>query len=233
MIQGNEAEGTGGDRRLAGSLLRTLGDLLVHPDRTMAALSQSVDLRQGALIVGLLTLVSTILGVVIAFDLAPVFKRILENAFWYTQSERAIRRDLLNAAIALTLVGIPMRWALVTGLLHGLAKALGGSGSYRSMLGLIAYASTPTIITTTASIMIRILAFAFAGLGGAKETADVELWFLPLWCVGMAWGSPGVLSHYSVRHGEGLSRGRALVVTVLAAVLLLAAAYWLLMLALD
>jgi hypothetical protein len=92
------------------------------------------------------------------------------------------------------------------------------------MLGLIGYASAPTLVTTTASLLIRMLAFAFLGSLDEKTTVSLGLVFLGLWCVGMVWGSPGVLSHYAVRYGEGLSRARALAVTVLAVILLLAAA---------
>ena len=66
-----------------------------------------------------------------------------------------------------------------------------------------------------------------------ESTTDVYPLFVPLWCAGMAWGSPGVLSHYAVRHGEGLPRGKALLVTVLAVIILLAATYGLLAMGLD
>ena len=233
MIQGIEAEGVDEDRQLPGSLVRTLGDLLIHPNRTMAALSRSVDLRKGALPVGLLTLVSTILGIVLAFDLVPVLRQLYEIVVWSSPPNEEILRDLLTAVFAFSLVGVPIRWALVTGVFHGLAKPLGGSASYRTMLGLIGYASAPTLVTTTTSLLIRMLALAFLGSLDEKTTVYVGLVFLALWCVGMVWGSPGVLSYYALRHGERLSRGKALLVAILAVILLLAAALGLLILASD
>ena len=233
MNQGIQAEGTGGDRRLPGPTVRTLRDLLIHPGRTMATLSQSGDLRKGALLVGLLTLVSTILGIVLAFDLVPVLRQMYEIVLWSSPPEEEILRDLLTTVFVFSLVGVPIRWALVTGVLHGLAKPLGGSGSYRSMLDLIGYASVPTLVTTTGSLLIRVGAFAFLGSLDEKTTVYMGLVFLALWCVGMVWGSPGVLSYHALRHGELLSRSKALLVAILAAILLLAAAFGLLILASD
>jgi len=230
MIERLEAEGAGEDRQSPGSPVRTLRDLLIHPGRTMAASSRFVDLREGALLVGLLTVASTTLGVLTAFDLVPVFRQLYEIVVWSSPAEDEILRDLLTAAFWLTLVGIPIRWALVTGVFHSLAKPLGGSASYRTMLGLVGYASTPTLVTTLVSLLIRIVAFAFSGSLDVEATVYLNLVFLALWCVGMVWGSPGLLSYYALRHGEGLSRGRALLVTVLGLILLLAAAFGVLIL---
>ena len=111
-----------------------------------------------------------------------------------------------------------MAWVSLTALLHLIARGLSGTGSYRNLLALMGYAAMPMIMTTLVSMVIYIISpVLLPNLGGAGWG---PLHTLIGW-IGMAWGWPGLLSYYALRHGERLSSGKAGGTVVVVYVLLL------------
>jgi hypothetical protein len=89
---------------------------------------------------------------------------------------------------------------------------------------LMGLAATPMILTSLVSSAIYIISpVVWPELGGADWA---PLHTLIGWA-GMTWGWPGLLSYYALRHGEGLSPGRA--GGIVAAVYLLTLVGWFLL----
>jgi len=222
MTEGEGREGGTERQRSPDSCANTLLGLLAHPNRTIARLSLSVDLRRSVMVVLSLATMAAVLALLVSLDITHIVVRILTTIPGPTISEKGVRRQLLRTAMVLSVVGIPTGWLVFTGLLHGLARLLGGSASYHTMLTLLGYAATPMLVITAASLAIRTVLLPFPGLVGDTIIYLDTLFFL-LWCAGMVWGCPGVLSYYALRHGEGLSCAKASGIIALAWVLLLAA----------
>src|SRR3989337_1751429 len=115
---------------------RSLGDklrgLLIRPDRTMATVAP--NLGEGAL-------------VVVALIVTAGGRAALEVAYTAGVGDAGL-------AIAGAAIGITMAWVSLTALLHLVARGLGGGGSYRILLALMGYASTPMILTALVSVAI-------------------------------------------------------------------------------
>ena len=80
------------------------------------------------------------------------------------------------------------------------------------------YAAIPMILTTLVSIVIYIISpVLLPNLGGAGWGPFHTL----IGWIGMAWGWPGLLSYYALRHSERLSVGRAGGIVVVVYILVL------------
>ncbi|MBI5840972.1 MAG: YIP1 family protein [Chloroflexi bacterium] len=172
------------EQRVPTALRDRLRGMLIQPNQTMATVAP--NLTEGALIVvGLIV----IAGIRVALEVAY-----------------AAKGNTVGFAIGGAGIGISMAWVSLTLLLRLIARALGGTGNYRNLLALMGYASIPMILTTWVSIVIFIVSpVLLPNLGG---TGWSPLHTLIGW-IGMAWGWPGVLSYYALRHSQRLSAGRA------------------------
>jgi len=185
-----------GEQRVPSSLGDRLRRMLIQPNQTMATLAP--NLGEGVLVV---------VGLIVTAGI----RAALEVA--YTAGVGNAGLAIAGAAISIT-----MAWVGLTALLHLIARALGGAGSYRILLALMGYAAIPMIVTALVSMVIYIISpVLLPNLGGAGWG---PLHTLIGW-TGMAWGWPGLLSYYALRHGERLSSGKAGGTVVLAYVLLL------------
>ena len=167
---------------------RSLGDklrgLLIRPDRTTATLAP--NLGEGTL-------------VVMALIVTAGVRAALEVAYTAGVGDAGL-------AIAGAAIGITMAWLSLTAALHLIGRALGGRGSYRTLLALMGYAATPMTLTALVSTAIYIVSpMLLPNLGGAGWGSVHTL----IGWVGMTWGWPGLLSYYALRHGQRLSRGKA------------------------
>ena len=165
-------------------LRNKVGGLLSRPSRMMAAITP--NLGKGALTVVLLIVTA---GTRAGLQCA------------YTTASARCWLAIPGAAI-----GIIPAWVGMTAVFHFIARALGGTGSYRNLLALMGYAATPMILTSLVSVAIYIISpLLLPKLGGAQWGS---LHTLIGW-IGMSLGWPGLLSFYALRHGEGLSSGKA------------------------
>lgn len=185
-----------GEQRVPSSLGDKLRGLLIQPNQTMATLAP--NLGEGVLVV---------VGLIVTAGI----RAALEVAYTAGVGNAGL-------AIAGAAIGITMAWVGLTALLHLIARALGGAGSYRILLALMGYTAMPMILTALVSMVIYIISpVLLPNLGGAGWG---PLHTLIGW-IGMAWGWPGLLSYYALRHGERLSSGKAGGTVVLVYVLLL------------
>ena len=185
------------EQRVPNALRDELHGMLIQPDQTMATVAP--NLSKGALVVVGLIVTA---GIRVALEVA------------YTAAGITV-----GFAIGGAVIGIVIAWVSLTLLLHLIARALGGTGNYRNLLALMGYAAVPMILTTLVSIVIYVISpVLLPNLGGAGWS---PLHTLIGW-IGMAWGWPGLLSYYALRHSERLSAGRAggIVVAVYILVLL-------------
>ena len=185
-----------GEQRVPSSLGDKLRGMLIQPNQTMATMAP--NLGEGVLVV---------VGLIVTAGI----RAALEVAYTAGVGNAGL-------AIAGAAIGITMAWVGLTALLHLIARALGGAGSYRILLALMGYAAIPMIVTALVSMVIYIISpVLLPNLGGAGWG---PLHTLIGW-IGMAWGWPGLLSYYALRHGERLSSGKAGGIVVVVYVLLL------------
>ena len=185
------------EQQVPTTLRDELRGMLIQPDQTMATVAP--NLSKGALVVVGLIVTA---GIRVALEVA------------YTAAGITV-----GFAIGGAVIGIVIAWVSLTLFLHLIARALGGTGNYRNLLALMGYAAVPMILTTLVSIVIYVISpVLLPNLGGAGWS---PLHTLIGW-IGMAWGWPGLLSYYALRHSERLSAGRAggIVVAVYILVLL-------------
>ena len=172
------------EQQVPTTLRDELRGMLIQPGQTMATVAP--NLGKGALIVAGLIMTA---GIRAALEVA------------YTAAGITV-----GFAIGGAVIGIVIAWVSLTLLLHLIARALGGAGNYRDLLALMGYAAIPMILTTLASIVIYFISpVLLPNLGGAGWG---PLHTLIGW-IGMAWGWPGLLSYYALRHGQRLSAGKA------------------------
>lgn len=158
-------------------------DILTHPNRAMAAAPR---LRDGGLVVAALILVT---GAGATLKVWPV-------RGW----------TIAPYALAGAALGIVSAWLGLTLLFHLLARVLGGTGSYRALLARMGLAATPMILTSLISSAVYIIS---PGLWPELGGANWEPLHTLIGWIGMTWSWPGLLTYYALRHGEGLSAGRA------------------------
>lgn len=184
------------EQQIPTALRDKLRGMLIQPNQTMATVAP--NLMEGALIVAGLIVTA---GIRVALEVA------------YTAGGSNV-----GFAIGGALIGIVMAWVSLTLLLHLIARALGGTGNYRNLLALMGYAVISMILTTLVSIVIYIISpVLLPNLGGAGWGS---LHTLIGW-IGMAWGWPGLLSYYALRHSERLSASRAGGIVVVVYILVL------------
>src|SRR3990172_11202422 len=172
------------EQRVSTALRDELRGMLIQPNQTMATVAP--NLSEGALIV---------VGLIVTAGI----RATLEVA--YTAGG-----NIVGFAIGGAAIGIVMAWVSLTALLHLIARALGGTGKYRNLLALMGYAALPMILTTLVSIVTYIISpVLLPNLGGVVWG---PLHTLIGW-IGMAWGWPGLLSYYALRHSQRLSVGKA------------------------
>lgn len=173
-----------GEQRVPSSLGDKLRGVLIRPGRMMAAPAPS--LGEAAL-------------AVVALIVTAGTRAALEVAYTAGVGDAGL-------AIAGAAIGITMAWVSLTALLHLIALALGGRGGYRILLALMGYAAIPMVVTALVSMAIYIISpLLLPNLGGAGwRPLHTSIGWL-----GMAWGWPGLLTYYALRHGERLSSSKA------------------------
>jgi hypothetical protein len=184
------------EQRVPTALRDELRGMLIQPNQTMATVAP--NLSEGVLIV---------VGLIVTAGI----RAALEVAY-------TARGNIVGFAIGGAVIGIVMAWVSLTFLLHLIAHTLGGTGKYRNLLALMGYAAIPMILTTLVSIVIYIISpVLLPNLGGAVWG---PLHTLIGW-IGMAWGWPGLLSYYALRHSQRLPAGKAGGIVVVAHILVL------------
>ena len=194
------------ESQIPDSYMQTIVELLAHPNRTMAMLSQSDELRNSTLVVASLTVTAAVLGTLVSIAVADQLTAIYSSISYQWRLDPAeMRRDILITTIPVIVLGIPIGWVSFSALFHTIARLLGGSGTYRTLLGLLGYTATPMVVTNTVLLVVCAVHGLFPNLLGLDMTEGLVLLG---WCVAVVWG-PGVLSYYALRHGEALSAPKA------------------------
>jgi hypothetical protein len=104
-----------------------------------------------------------------------------------------------------------LSWFLLAMLLHICAELLGGLGEFPGALGYVGLGTAPLIFTSLISILLTLISVFFFP---EDEDRIFPLLASGLTVLGMAWGSPGVISYFGMKHAEKLHPLKALVVTV-------------------
>ncbi len=101
-------------------------------------------------------------------------------------------------------------WFILAMLLHLCAELLGGLGEFPSALGFVGLGTAPLIFTSVISILLTIVSVIFFP---EEEDRIFPLLASSLTVIGMAWGSPGVICYFGMKHAEKLHPLKAFVVT--------------------
>jgi hypothetical protein len=91
---------------------------------------------------------------------------------------------------------------IVSPILHLAAHVLGGAGSYGALLARMGLVATSMILTSLVSSALYVILPVWWP-GNWEPLHTLIGW------IGMTGGWPGLLSYYALRHGAGLSPGRA------------------------
>lgn len=105
-----------------------------------------------------------------------------------------------------------LTWFLLAMLLHVCAEVLGGLGEFPGALGYVGLGTAPLIFTSLISIILTLISVFFFP---EDEDRIFPLLASGLTVLGMAWGSPGVICYFGMKHAEKLHPLKALVVTVI------------------
>jgi hypothetical protein len=105
-----------------------------------------------------------------------------------------------------------LAWFLLAMVLHICAELLGGLGEFPGALGYVGLGTAPLIFTSLISILLTLISIFFFP---DDEERIFPLLASGLTVLGMAWGSPGVISYYGMRYAEKLHPLKAFVVTLI------------------
>lgn len=103
-----------------------------------------------------------------------------------------------------------LTWVLLAMLLHVCAELLGGLGEFPSALGFVGLGTAPLVFTSLISILLTLVSVSFFP---EDEDRIFPLLASSLTVVGMAWGSPGVICYFGMKHAEKLHPLKAFAVT--------------------
>ena len=101
-------------------------------------------------------------------------------------------------------------WFILAMLLHVCAELLGGLGDFPGALGYVGLGTAPLIFTSFLSIILTLISVAFFP---EDEDRIFPLLASGLTVIGMAWGSPGVICYFGMKHAEKLHPLKAFAVT--------------------
>jgi hypothetical protein len=113
-----------------------------------------------------------------------------------------------TASMTMSVVGGFISWVVITGILHAVAKVLGGKGAFTEMLVLMGFAALPNIFQAPIGLVVILSgglagAFIAMGLGG----------ILGIWVL--------ILDVLAIREAHRFSTGRAIATLVLPFVVLM------------
>ncbi|MFP3910367.1 MAG: Yip1 family protein [Archaeoglobaceae archaeon] len=112
-----------------------------------------------------------------------------------------------TASLFMGVVGGILGWVIITGVLHLVAKALGGKGTFGGMLVLMGFATLPNIFQAP----VGLIAYFSGGLSGLTVALGLGA-LLGLWIL--------ALDVIAIREAHGFSTGKAIVTLILPVVLL-------------
>jgi hypothetical protein len=101
-------------------------------------------------------------------------------------------------------------WFILAILLHASADLLGGLGEFPSALGFVGLGTAPLIFTSIISIVLTVISVVFFP---DEPDRIFPLMASTLTVIGMAWGSPGVICYFGMKHAEKLHPLKAFVIT--------------------
>jgi len=101
-------------------------------------------------------------------------------------------------------------WFILAIALHACADLLGGLGEFPSALGFVGLGTAPLIFTSIISIVLTLISVAFFL---EDEGRIFPLLASSLTVIGMAWGSPGVICYFGMKHAEKLHPLKAFLIT--------------------
>lgn len=112
-----------------------------------------------------------------------------------------------TASLVMGLVGGILGWVIIAGVLHLVAKVLGGKGTFEGMLLLMGFATLPNIFQAP----VGLIAFFSGGLSGLTISLGLGV-LLGLWIL--------ALNVIAIREAQGFTTGKAIVTLILPVVLL-------------
>lgn len=112
-----------------------------------------------------------------------------------------------TASLVMGVVSGVLGWVIIASVLHLVAKALGGKGTFESMLVLMGFATLPNIFQAP----VGLIAFLSSGLSGLMISLGLGA-LLGLWII--------ALDVIAIREAQGFSTGKAIVTLVLPVALL-------------
>ncbi len=112
-----------------------------------------------------------------------------------------------TVSLIMGLVGGVLGWVIIAGVLHLVAKALGGKGTFEGMLLLMGFATLPNIFQAP----VGLIAFLSGGLSGLTISLGLGA-LLGLWIL--------ALNVIAIREAQGFTTGKAIVTLVLPVVVL-------------
>lgn len=111
------------------------------------------------------------------------------------------------ALLVMGVVGGMIGWVIMAGVLHLVAKVLGGKGTFEGMLLLMGFATLPNIFQAP----VGLIAFFSGGLSGLTISLGLGA-LLGLWIL--------ALNVIAIREAQGFTTGKAIVTLILPVVLL-------------
>ncbi len=176
------------------SLLDRFSLLLTDPDYAMSDQYESPALLSAFWIVTLYALLSSL-------------RSLVDGAF----VTGSFGVGFLSFIISFLLVYVT--WVFLTLFMHVVADFWGGLGELPNAASVVGLAAAPMVVTSLLSLIVT-------GIGHAtmeeNETSVVSMVNVVLNWFGMAWGWPGVLCYFGLKHGERLTRVKAAVITLIA-----------------
>lgn len=151
----------------------------------------------------------------------------LLDAFWIVSLYAIVAslRSLLDASMStgsfsvgflsfvLSFLLIYVTWVFLTLFVHIAADLWGGLGELPNAASVVGFAAAPMVIMSVLSLGVSAAGHAFMEAEGRSMISAVNAGMN--W-IGMAWGWPGLLCYFGLKHGEAISRLKAGVITAVA-----------------
>lgn len=176
------------------SLLDRFSLLLTDPDYAMSDQYESPALPDALWIVSLYALFSSL-------------KSLIDGAI----VSGSFGVGFLSFIISFLLVYVT--WVFLTLFMHVVADGWGGLGELPNAAAAVGLAAAPMILTSLLSLMVSGLGHAVIKGEGSSVISMVNM--ILNW-LGMAWGWPGLLCYFGLKHAEQLTRIKAAVITLIA-----------------
>lgn len=168
--------------------------LLTDPDYGMSDQYDSPDLRSAFLIVSLYAIITST-------------KSLIEGAI----ISGNFGMGLLTFLMSFLLVYVT--WVLLSFFFHLMADVMGGLGELPNAFAFVGLAAAPMALTASISIIVSI--FGRIILDEDPDAIVSKINVFITW-LGMAWGWPGVLCYFGLKHAERLGSMKALILTLIA-----------------